>query len=199
MIDLLAERASTLRGIFLLCAGAGWLVPVPQDVTLAWAGVLVADGTLAPGVVLLVSLAGVLLRDLLLYAVGRLVGDGLVSHPRLARWLGGPKITRARAMIARQGGRTVFLGRFLVGMRSPVFVAAGLGGMRLAPFLLWDTVGALLTVPLGLLLGWGFGRPILAGLGWAVHRMGWSILVTAALLLVVQRLWARARVEQGAL
>jgi membrane protein DedA with SNARE-associated domain len=58
------------------------------------------------------------------------------------------------------GARAIFYARFLAGLRALVYLSAGSFGVRPAVFLLYDLLGALISVPIVVTLGYVFGRQI---------------------------------------
>jgi membrane protein DedA with SNARE-associated domain len=60
----------------------------------------------------------------------------------------------------RHGSRAIFYARFLAGLRALVYLSAGSFGVRPAVFLLYDLLGALISVPIVVTLGYVFGRQI---------------------------------------
>lgn len=178
MFSTLIGHATGYSALFLLCAVSGILVPVPEDVSLLYAGSRLQAGELEWAPTLLVAMAGVLVRDLVAYGLGRSVGEWILGRPRVVRVIGAGKLARAHALVERRGTSAVLTGRFLVGVRASVFLVTGAMGVPLRRFLMWDSLGLLITTPLLLLLGYTFGQPVADGLMWFVrHSRGAVVLV----------------------
>lgn len=160
MIRALIESITGYPGLLVACATSGILLPVPEDVTLLYAGARVADGSFAWTAAVAIGIVGVGLRDLTAWGIGRVLGDVLLHRGRVRRWLGPARIERARAMIVRHGPSAVLMGRFVVGFRTPVFAVAGAMGVPFRAFVTWDGVGLLVAVPIAITLGWMFGNPV---------------------------------------
>src|SRR5262245_49062160 len=141
---------------FLILTGCG--LPLPEELAYIAAGIASAFGQLHWFLALPACLVGALLGDLVMYGMGRAFGRGLVRTRWLSRWLNESTEARAEVMIRRHGLKVFLLGRFLVGVRAPMYVAAGVLRMRLARFLLVDAICASIVISLvfGLsyLLGW---------------------------------------------
>src|SRR5208283_1743894 len=60
----------------------------------------------------------------------------------------------------RHGARAIFYARFLAGLRALVYLSAGSFGVRPAVFLLYDLLGALISVPIVVTLGYVFGKQL---------------------------------------
>jgi membrane protein DedA with SNARE-associated domain len=173
----------------LLLTGLG--SPIPEDLLLLVGGYLVFIGALTWPLTLAIGLAGVVGSDLLLYSAGR----HLAWRPRRsleARVLSPVRLRRVTQWFARFGALAVFGARLIPGTRALVFVTAGLQGLPASRFLIYDGLGALIWVPLVLLVGHRLGDRVgdlNALLGWTQDGGVW--LALAAILLIVWLVWGR--------
>jgi membrane protein DedA with SNARE-associated domain len=181
--------------LFLACLVSGLLVPLPEDVALLVAGWEVGGGRLSLPAALLAGFVGTLGRDMIAFGLGALVGPRLERLPRVRRLVGEARLARAHAVFERHGSRTLFLTRFAVGLRAPLYFVGGSLGFSARRFLVVDAVGLLLTVPLTLWLGHRFGEDAAAGLRAA---LGHQRLVVAIALVLGAAWWAwRVRKSGG--
>ena len=174
--------------LFLLLLLCGLGFPMAEELVLLAGGVLVASGVLNPILMLLVNLLGVLIGDMFLFGLGRGVSRRLSRSPRFTHWFA-HKLARGRPFFARYGDATVFLARFIPGLRAPTFLIAGTMQMSLWRFVGIDTLAGLIFVPALGLLGYVFADQVdmiatwfrntertfatlmgLALLGWLCHR-----------------------------
>lgn len=187
--------------LWMACASSGILVPVPEDLPLVWAGIRVADGEWSAALTVLAALLGVGARDIIAWLAGRALGAVLLDGTRANGWIGRRNVEWARRVVDRHGAFAVFLGRFFVGFRAPVFAVAGAMGVPFRSFLLYDGVGLLLAVPLTLSLGWAFGHPVLtfvlAAVSWGRTWIA-PIGVAAALAVTAAWQWRRMAVRRHA-
>lgn len=184
MFNGLAEGVESYPLLFLACALSGLGVPLPEDVAVILAGIALAEGRFALEFTLPVVLAGVLTRDVIAWSLGRLLGDRLLGAAWFRRVVPPERLERARRLLVERGPATVAAGRFMVGFRVPIFLAAGAGRLPLRTFLFWDGLAALVAVPLGLALGATFGPPVLE-IAQAVLRgsgVFWVVAATIAVL-----------------
>ena len=65
-----------------------------------------------------------------------------------------------RKFMDRHGHRAVFYARFLAGLRAVVYLSAGSLGVPISRFLMYDLLGAVISVPLVVSLGYLFGPEI---------------------------------------
>ena len=191
MIREFIENIGGYPGIFLLCALSGIAFPLPEDISLLYAGVRLREGALSWPLTLFVAASGVMVRDVVAYSIGRFFGDWILGSSLSSR-LFGKKLPRARKMLEERGSSAVFLGRFLIGVRATVFFAAGASGVSFKKFALWNLIGMVLTVPPVVVLGFYFGTPLLDGASWLIHKgrfVGLMILAifAAAIWLRVQQ------------
>jgi len=170
----------------LLAAGLG--LPLPEDIPLILAGLVVrkTDGLLLP--MILTGLAGVLVGDSILFYMGRRYGPGIVERRwfrRIAKpWL----LEKAREKYRDHGAKILFAGRFMPGLRSMLFLTAGVFKVPYWKFLLFDGSAALISVPVWILAGWHFSAQIdkvFAGARIATI----VILILLGVALVVWILW----------
>lgn len=153
MLDLLLNHGSlALIAAALLVAGLG--VPLPEDPLLLAAGVVShLQGIWLPGVIVGAA-STILAADLTLFSLARRLGPSVLDRPLLGRLLSTERRARLEELFARRGDVVVFTARHLPGLRTPVFVLAGLHGMRPSRFVLWDGLGLLITAPLMVSAGW---------------------------------------------
>lgn len=176
----------------LLAASLG--VPIPEDIPLIAAGVLLRTH---PGIAswpetLFVALVGVLTGDIILYSLGRRWGPGAVTH-RSVRWIITPdRFTRFSRRFRVHGTWFCFFGRFVVGVRAAMCVTAGATRFAFWRFFLADLAGALLSVPLFLLLGYWFAS-VIPTLQTALGGVQFAILASVLATLVIVGLIYRAR------
>lgn len=161
MLEFLTERLSYLGFvIFLTLCGCG--IPIPEEAPLVLAGVLSANGTLEhPTLAFGACLLGALLGDSIMYAIGRHFGHAwLTRHPSIARFIDAEKEGKLEHAVQRHGFKVLLLTRFLIGVRGPVYYAAGSAKVPYLRFLLWDMISATLVVGVVFGLGYFFGPSI---------------------------------------
>ncbi len=172
--------------IFLVLCGVG--NPFPEDVALITGGYFTYIGELRLLPTVVVCLLGVLVGDALLYFFGRHYGQKLLAHRWLLRLIPPERIARIRHNFQRKGAGAIFFARFLVGLRSPTFLLAGAMHVRVRTFALYDTLGAVVSVPLFVGLGLMFGSNIEA-LRQDVRRYEHWVMMAGGALVVVWLLW----------
>lgn len=146
--------------VFLVLTGCG--LPIPEEVAFVLAGVLSAEGHLYWPAALAACLIGSILGDSVMYWIGRRWGDSLLSaHPRLSWMLQAKREKQFEEAVSHHAFKVMFLSRFLIGIRGPVYVAAGAVHVPYRKFLLIDMTCALLVVTLFFTLAYWFGDNVL--------------------------------------
>ena len=169
--------------------------PIPSELVMPLAGYAASQGTLNLWVAIAFGSAGSLLGALLWYYVGLYLGfdrlRGLLD--RYGRWVGlsSQDLENAQRWFLKRGTWTVGLCRMIPGIRTYVSIPAGVTRMRLAPFLLYSSVGTVLWTAFLTVVGYFLGNEyervgawlapisrfvivalVVAGVGW----FGWRVL-----------------------
>ena len=129
--------------LFLVCMGEALFVVglfVPSTVVLVAAGAMIGAGKLPFLPVLGVAAAGAVAGDALSYWIGHHYRDRLRGFGPFKRY--GALIDKGEAFFHRHGGKSVFLGRFVPGVKAIVPGIAGMAGMRIPRFATVNVVSA---------------------------------------------------------
>jgi membrane protein DedA with SNARE-associated domain len=153
-------------GLVLLMFAENVFPPIPSEVIVPLAGYLVARGEMMFAAVVIAGTLGSVLGALLLYALGRQLGERRLKQfaDRYGRWLTVSRhdLDRARRWFDRHGMTAVFLCRLVPGLRSLISIPAGIARMSFPLFLACTLVGSALWTAalawLGYLLGSNFGK-----------------------------------------
>jgi membrane protein DedA with SNARE-associated domain len=188
LLDLLNQGG--YLGIFLLMAAENVFPPIPSEVIMGGAGVLVARGQLAFGPVWIIATLGTLAGNLFWYWIGVRWSEKRLKRAidRWGRWLTfeWDEFTRAREIFRKYGDGIVFAVRFSPVLRTIVSLPAGLAHMKLWRFCLFTTLGS--AIWNGFLLfggralaplvaqfedvaGWGVLALVLAGVAFYLYRV----------------------------
>ena len=178
--------------VLLLLCGLGF--PMAEELVLLLGGVLVASGVLHPLLMLLVNFLGVLIGDVFLFGLGHGVSSRLSRSPRFTAWFAA-KLERGQPLFARYGSTTVFLARFIPGLRAPAFLIAGTMQMSLWRFVAIDTLASLMFVPALCGVGYLFADQIDVIARWfqRVERTIGTLVVLALLVWLWRRHWGKRR------
>ncbi len=194
MTDFLVTVGGGYFGIILFLMLTGCGLPIPEEVPIVLAGVLSAQGKLEPEWAFASCLVGALIGDSIMYAIGYHFGHGLLArHPKIGKFVGAQREEQFEQSILRHGFKVMLLARFMVGVRGPVYLAAGVVRMPFRRFLLWDVVCATLVVGTFFGLSYAYGEKITDIIRDAEMHL---TLVLLAVLGVVTLWWLRRRRQQ---
>jgi membrane protein DedA with SNARE-associated domain len=160
VLDTLLHSGGYL-GIFICMVLTGCGMPVPEEVFIIGSGILAANGELRPELAFVACLLGALVGDAAMYGIGHRYGHSLLNrHPMFSKLLGAQREEYFERAVQRHGFKVLLLARFMVGVRGPVYLAAGVVRMPFLKFLLWDLVCATLVVGAFFSLAFFFGEEI---------------------------------------
>ncbi len=199
LIRIFAENGYVAVFIALMICGAG--LPLPEDITLVAGGVIAGLGYANVHAMFALTMFGVLLGDSAIFLLGHHYGARIMQWRFVARVLTPSRYARVQEKFHRYGNRMLFFARFLPGMRTTIYLSAGMTHRVSFPrFLLIDFLAALISVPFWVYLGY-FGADNHQWLVTWMHRGQASlwILVGILLLILLFSWWRhrrRARCEQ---
>jgi membrane protein DedA with SNARE-associated domain len=150
----------TYVGLFLVLVLCGMGLPVPEDLALLTGGFLVHRGLTQYPTTLVVSFVGVLAGDNSLFFIGRRFGARILQYLGFVRPHILPRIERLKSFMDRHGHMAIFYARFVAGVRAPVYLVAGSAGVAPRRFVLYDALGAVISVPIAVSIGYFFGDQI---------------------------------------
>jgi undecaprenyl-diphosphatase len=92
--------------------------------------------------VIVVAIAGAALGDNIGFLIGRRVGRGLVERHGAKLGLTPPRLQQFDRFFHRFGPQTIFIARFVTGLRVFGALLAGASGLRWRTFLFYNALGA---------------------------------------------------------
>lgn len=147
--------ANGYLAVFIVLLVCGFGVPIPEDITLVAGGAIAGIGAAKVELMCGVGIVGVLSGDATMFLLGRHFGER-ARQLRGIGWLLSPRrYAKVEALYQRHGNRLMFIARFLPGLRTPIYLTAGM--TRRVPFwrfLMLDGLAALISVPLWVYLGY---------------------------------------------
>jgi membrane protein DedA with SNARE-associated domain len=182
--------AAVFVGVFLENAG----LPVPGETMLLAGGALAHFGRLSLPLVIVTAIGGAVLGDNCGFWIGRRGGRRLAERHGPKIGLTPRRLAELDRFFARHGAKTVFIARFITGLRVFCAVLAGGSGMAWPTFLFYNATGAVVWATTFGVVGYGLGRSWKTLERW-VGGAGLAGLVVVVLLAVV--VIARARREQA--
>lgn len=179
----------SLWGPFFVLVLCGLGLPIPEDIVLVSAGALAemeGRGWIEASIVMY---AGVMLGDSTIFFAGRYFGVRL----RTARWFqkifSEKKQAKVEMLFERYHSMVLFVGRFLPGLRAPIFFTAGSTRVSYWKFFFFDGLAAIISVPFFVWLGhwlWAKFKDDISELERVLSRThSYTIMIASIILLVV--------------
>ncbi len=185
-------------GVLFVC-GLG--VPIPEDITLISAGILASMKTISLIGAMVVGFIGVLVGDALLFSLGRYYGRRVFKLPGFRRIFTDARVEAAEQRVKSNSKFICFTARFLPGLRAPIFLTAGVMGVRPIIFYTLDGFAALISVPIWVLVGFYAAENIEKALKIAKHLQIYILLgvgfSVGVYLFIRWRKKRKARTEQS--
>jgi membrane protein DedA with SNARE-associated domain len=143
--------------IFLLLIACGFGLPMPEDIILITGGILAARGVCDFSLVVAASMVGVLLGDGIVFSIGSHFGPSFKTTRVYKRILPSKRELAVQGWFSRHGEKVIFFARFAPGLRTPLFLTAGIYGVPLWKFVALDGFAATISVPVWVWVGYLFG------------------------------------------
>jgi membrane protein DedA with SNARE-associated domain len=137
-------------GVLILC-GLG--LPIPEDIVLFAAGFTGAQAGMSVLKISLIMYFGILAGDFCTYTVGRFFGRAALESRFGQYFFPADRKERTQKMFHKYGSWVVFVGRFLPGLRAPIFFTAGTMHYNVLRFLIMDGFAAIISAPLFVWMG----------------------------------------------
>ena len=151
MTELVSTYGLLVLFLAVMLESAG--IPVPGETALIVSSVLATRGVFRLGHVILVAVVAAIVGDNIGYWLGRRGGRHLLGRwPLLARYAA-RVLPPTERFFAAHGGKSIFLARFLPGLRVAGAFTAGVACMAWWRFLLWNAAGG---------VAWGAGVALVA-------------------------------------
>ena len=140
--------------VFFVLVICGFGVPIPEDLTLVTGGVISGMGYTNPHIMFAVGMLGVLVGDGIMFAAGPIWGQKILRFKPIARIMTPKRYEQVQEKFDKYGNWVLFVARFLPGLRTAVFVTAGISRkVSYLRFIIMDGLAALISVPIWIYLG----------------------------------------------
>ena len=140
--------------IFFLFIATGLGLPIPEELVLLVLGYLSAYDILTPVYALMISFVAVIVSDNLGYFIGK------YNKKFIQRFIAKKRFKLAKDHMRQHGKKTLFLSRFICGLRVLFPIVAGSVGIPWKTFIVIDLSAILILVPTFFSLGYYFSSYI---------------------------------------
>ena len=138
-------------GMLLLC---GFGVPIPEDISIIAGGIIAGLGYGNIHIMCVVSFLGVMIGDVIVYNIGRILGKRVFDRKLGKKLLEHGWYDKIIKSFNQNGKMVLFAARFMPGLRTPIFLTAGITKFVGIPtFIIIDGFAALISVPVWNYLG----------------------------------------------
>jgi len=187
---LLSHGSIALVVLALVVAGLG--LPIPEDIMLLAAGVLVHRGEVSYVGALAACAVGVIVGDTTIFLIARKLGPSALERRPLNLLVTPDRRVKVEEMFTKYGNVIVFMGRHMAGLRAPIFAMAGMHNMPIGKFWLWDGLGLCVSAPVVIGIGYWLADN-LNNAKVLLHRFEFVILGVLAAAIISFFVWRRLR------
>lgn len=151
-----------ILGVFLLLFTCGLGLPIPEDIILISGGYIayLYPTSVNLYLLILVSYLGVMLGDSTIFIMGKYFGPKVITLPGFRKIFTAKRIATLTQYFITHGAKILFSARFMPGIRSTIFLVAGMTGTSYLKFFLFDGLAAIISVPALVFLSYYFGEEI---------------------------------------
>lgn len=196
MFDSALAFLQSLQGLpayallFALLFSCGIGAPINEDILLLAAAALTLQGVMDPIPLMVVAWFGLVAGDALVFHWGHRFGARLLRHRWAARIVSPSRLAAMQETMRRYGPAYIFVVRFMPGVRTALFFAAGSLKMPYRHLFIYDGAAAVVELPLlvyGVRYVGGRWQEIMALVG---RFQGWLV---AFVVLLLAGLWLFSR------
>lgn len=200
LFDSVMAFLQSLQGVpayallFALLFSCGIGAPMNEDLVLLAAAALTLKGVMEPVPLMVVAWFGLVAGDALVFHWGHRYGTRLLRHRFAARIVSEARLAAMQDTMRRYGPAYIFVVRFMPGVRTALFLAAGSLKMPYRHLFVYDGLAALVELPLlvyGVRYVGGRWQEVMAVVG---QFQGVLVAAVAALVLA---LWLLARLRRA--
>jgi len=172
----------------LLLAGA-FAFPFPEDMIFLASGYLAYKGVINPYFAIAVGLLGLAVGDSIVYFLGNKLGYKICRLPVLRYLISQKNIGRAKKFMDKHGRKSVFISKFVVGLRYSVFFTSGMFAIGYKKFILSDMLASCISVPALVFLAYFNGQRIDLVIT-KVKKAEYELLYVLIFVVVVWVIWS---------
>lgn len=144
----------TYIGIFIAVALSGYLIPIPEEVTLLLVGYVAAYLSLNIYLVMALAALGIMAGDNILFWLSYSKGSAFIK--KLRAGITKDRLQKYRKLMKRHMGKAIFTLRFVAGLRFFAPLLAGSLRVKWRRFFIYNLLALLIYVPLVIFLGYHF-------------------------------------------
>ena len=149
-------------GVFLSILATGLGFPVPEEIPILAGGAMVNHENVSGWIMLPICIVSVIIGDSLLYMMGRFWGSRIVQLPFIrTRLLTPERFASISENFKKYGVKILLFARLTPGIRTPIFLTAGITKLPVMYFVIADAIYAIPGVTVLFFLGYWFTDSII--------------------------------------
>ncbi|MDZ7719362.1 MAG: alpha/beta fold hydrolase [Balneolaceae bacterium] len=156
-----------------------------EDLACIAGGLLVASGIIDFWFAVLAACLGVLIPDVILYALGRYIGNPILKWIPFRWFIKQEDIVKAEQMYRMRGVEIIFATRFLPGTRLPVYLVSGMISVKFSFFLFYFILAMIIWAPLLVWVSALVGQPMISYLTSYQDYALWLIPIILGMVYIV--------------
>lgn len=158
-----------------------------EDLACVAGGLLVASGIIDFWFAVIGACIGVLGADVILYWLGRWIGNPILKWIPFRWFIKEEDIIKAEKMYRMRGVEIIFATRFLPGTRLPVYLVSGMISVKFNFFLFYFTLAMIIWAPLLVWISALIGQPMISYVASYQEHAIWIIpLILGVIFLIVK-------------
>lgn len=142
----------------MILAGIG--SPINGDLMMVFMGSLAGIGKASAEITIVLAISGLLLGDSVMFLLGSKFGFNLLKIFPFNKILNKKKIYRMNRFIKKKGSIIILMARFIPGTRTLTIFSSSVFKMKFYKFLIMDSLGLVILVPILVFLGKYFVKNI---------------------------------------
>ncbi len=142
--------------LFLSLLAGAFGLPIPEDIPLMAAGVLLHEHQAKVLPTFIICYVGILLGDLFIYFMGRFFGPTLCRTKWFQKKIRKIGLKKVRSKLENRSLLTIFIARHLFWIRTATFLICGIVRIKPIKFIVADAIAAAISIPIMMSLGFFF-------------------------------------------
>lgn len=139
--------------LFFALIGGAIGLPIPEDLPLLCAGIVIQSGKTNIWLTLFVCYCGILLGDLIVFQIGKMFGPAIFKKKFFQKRINPRRLVKIKRGLEKKSFFMIFVARHLFYLRTVTFLSCGALGMSRRRFMINDALAALISTPLMTYIG----------------------------------------------
>jgi membrane-associated protein len=140
--------------LFFSLLGGAFGLPIPEDLPLICAGIVIENGSANIWLTLLSCYSAIILGDFFVFHIGRVFGPAIFKKRLFRERMSEERLAKIKKSLEKRSLIMIFLARHLFYIRTVTFLSCGALGMSRKRFFFTDAIAALISTPLMVFVGY---------------------------------------------